>query len=143
MKRLAFCGVALVALTASGWSHASPLNILELCGDFELLKHPENQIYRGEFKSKGVTLETALVVTPVESSNVTVVFYLWGEQPKLKISEAGCIPGLGGWKGDTLLVTTRRGKNKVKYKFSGDEATVKFKGRGGSTTKGKVTLFEM
>ena len=51
-------------------------------------------------------------------------------------------------------MTTRRGKNKVKYKFSGvgfgatngaarSEATVKFKGRGGSTTKGKVTLFEM
>ena len=89
MKRLAFCGVALVALTASGWSHASPLNILELCGDFELLKHPENQIYRGEFKSKGVTLETALVVTPVESSNVNVVFYLWALGGAAEVEDFG------------------------------------------------------
>ena len=143
MRRLVTCGIALIALTASGWSNAAPLNITELCGDYELLKHPENKIYRGEFKSKGVVLETALVVTPVKASEITVVFYLWGEQPKWKISEAGCVPGLGGWKGDTLLVTTRSGKNKVKYKFSDTEATVKFKGRGGSTTKGKVTLSEM
>ena len=143
MKRLVTGGIALIALAVSGWSSASTLNIHELCGGFELLKHPENRIYRGEFKSKGAVLETALVVTPVESGNVTVVFYLWGEQPKLKISEAGCVPGLGGWKGDTLLVTTRRGKNNVTYKFSGDEASVKVKGRGGSTTKGKVSLSEM
>lgn len=143
MNRLVFCGVALIALTASGWSNASPLNISDLCGGFEILNDPENRVYRGEFKSKGVTLETALVVTPVTSSNVTVVFYLWGEQPKWKIPEAGCVPGLGGWKKDTLLVTTRRGKNNVKYKFSGDEAAVTFKGRGGSTTKGKVTLSDM
>ena len=100
-------------------------------------------MYRGELKSKGVTLETALVVTPVESGNTTVVFYLWGEQPKWNISEAGCVPGLGGWKKDTLLVTTRRGKNIVKYKFSGDEASVTFKGSGGRTTKGKVALSEI
>lgn len=144
MKRLVSYGIALIALTASGWSHASPLNILELCGDFELLKHPENRIYRGEFKNRGkYVLETALVVTPITASNVTVVFYLWGAQPKWKIPDAGCVPGLGGWKDETLLVTTRRGKNNVKYKFSGDEAAVTFKGRGGSTTKGKVTLFEM
>ena len=143
MKRLLVGAVALVALTTAGWGHASPLNIAELCGGFEILNNPENRVYRGEFKSRGVTLETALVVTPVESSNVTVVFYLWGEQPKWNISEAGCVPGLGGWKKDTLLVTTRRGKNKVKYKFSGDEAAVTFKGRGGRTTKGKVELSEM
>ena len=143
MNRLVSCGVALVALTASGWSNASPLDISQLCGGFEILNDPENRVYRGEFKSKGVTLETALVITPVTSSNVTVVFYVWGEQPKWKIAQAGCVPGLGGWKKDTLLVTTRRGKNNVKYKFSGDEAAVTFKGRGGSTTKGKVTLSEM
>ena len=143
MKRLVTGGIALIALAVSGWSSASTLNIHELCGGFDLLKHPENQIYQGELKRKGVALEIALVVTPVESGNVTVVFYLWGEQPKWKVSEAGCVPGLGGWKGDTLLVTTRRGKNNVTFKFSGDEATVKFKGRRGGTTKGKVTLSEM
>ena len=143
MKRLVFCGIASIALAVSGWSNASALDISELCGGFDILNDPENRVYRGEFKSKGVTLETALVVTPVTSGNVTVVFYLWGEQPKWKISEAGCVPGLGGWKKDTLLVTTRRAKNNVKYKFSGDEATATFKGRGGSTVKGTVTLSEM
>ena len=143
MKRLMSCGIAFIALAVSGWSNASTLDIPELCGGFDILNDPENRVYRGEFKSKGVTLETALVVTPVTSSNSTVVFYLWGKQPKWKIPEAGCVPGLGGWKKDTLLVTTRRGKNMVKYKFSGDEAAVTYRGRGGGSTKGKVALSDM
>ena len=143
MNRLVSCGVALIALTASGWSNASPLNISELCGGFEILNNPENRVYRGEFKSKGVTLETALVVTPVTSYDVTVVFYVWGAQPKWKISEADCHPSVATWKGDKLSLHTHRGKNRIIYKFSGDEAAVTFKGRGGSTTKGKVILSEM
>ena len=143
MKRLVTGGIALIALAVSGWSSASTLDIHELCGGFELLKDPENRVYRGEYKSKGVVLETALVVTPVTSSGVTVVFYLWGEQPKWKIPEAGCVPAVATEKGDKLSLHTRRGKNRITYKFSGDEASVKFKGRGGSTTKGKVSLSEM
>ena len=143
MKRLVTGGIALIALAVSGWSSASTLDIHELCGGFELLKDPENRVYRGEYKSKGEVLETALVVTPVTSSGVTVVFYLWGEQPKWKIPEAGCVPAVATEKGDKLSLHTRRGKNRITYKFSGDEASVKFKGRGGSTTKGKVSLSEM
>ena len=63
--RLVRYGIGLIALTLSGWSNASPLDISELCGGIELLKHPENRVYRGQFKDGGVTLEHALVVTPI------------------------------------------------------------------------------
>ena len=92
MNRLVSCAVALIALTASGWSNASPLNISELCGGFEILNDPENRVYRGEFKSRGVTLETALVVTPVTTGNVTVVFYLWGNSRNGKSRKRAVFP---------------------------------------------------
>ena len=142
MKHLVSCGIAFIALAVSGWSNASTLDIPELCGGFDILNDPENRVYRGEFKSKGVTLETALVVTPVASGGDTVVFYVWGEQPKWKISEAGCTPAAASQKGDTMTFYMGGTKIRATYKFSGDEATVKYK-RGGRTTKGKVTLSEM
>ena len=142
MKRLVSCGIAFIALAVSGWSNASTLDIPVLCGGFDILNDPENRVYRGEFKSKGVTLETALVVTPVTSSGSTVVFYVWGEQPKWKITEAGCTPAAASQKGDTMRFYMGGTKIWVTYKFSGDEASVKYK-RSGSTTKGKVTLSEM
>ena len=142
MKRLVTGGIALTALAVSGWSSASTLDIHELCGGFDLLNDSENRVYRGEFKSKGVTLETALVVTPVTSNGRTVVFYLWGEQPKLNISEAGCTPAAASQKGDTMTFYMGGTKIRATYKFSGDEASVKYK-RGGSTTKGKVALSDM
>ena len=140
MKRLVTCGIALIALAASGWSSASSLDIPELCGDLELLKDPENRVYRGQFKSGGVVLEHALVVTPITHNRDTVVLYVWGKQPQWKISKAGCSLGTGAGKGDTLAIYWKG--LQVTYKFSGDKATVKYK-RGGSTTNGKVTLSEM
>ena len=144
MNRLVSCAVALVALTASGWSHASPLNILELCGGFEILNDPENRVYRGQSKSRGATLDTALVITPVTHGGATVVFYLWGEQPKWKIDEAGCVPAVGYWKKNTLTVYMRRAKVQVSYKFSDDEASAKYKYKwSGGTTNGEVALSEI
>lgn len=142
MKRLASCGVAFIALAVSGWSNASTLDIPELCGGFDILNDPENRVYRGEFKSRGSTLETALVVTPVTSSGATVVFYVWGEQPKWNIDEAGCVPAVASQKGETMIFYMGGTKTRVTYKFSGDEASVKYK-RGGRTTKGRVVLSEM
>ena len=142
MKHLVSCAIALIALTASGWSYASPLNILELCGGHAIVNDPENRVYRGEYESRGSTLETALVITPVTASGATVVFYLWGVQPKWKIPEAGCRPAVAQQDGETMKLYMRGGKTRVTYEFSGDEASVKYK-RGGRTTNGKVTLSEM
>ena len=141
MKRLVTCGIALIALAASGWSSASSLDIPELCGDLELLKDPENRVYRGQFKGGGVVQEQALVVTPITHNRHTVVLYVWGKQPQWKISKAGCSLGTGARKGDTLAIYWKG--LQVTYKFSGDKATVKYKRRGSSTTNGKVTLSEM
>ena len=144
MRRLVTYGIAFIALTASGWSNASPLNIPELCGGFEILNDPENRVYRGQSKSRGDTLDTALVITPVTRSGGTVVFYVWGEQPKWNIDEAGCAPAVAYWKGDTMTVYMRGAKIRVSYKFSdgGVSAKYKFK-RGGRTSNGEVTLSEM
>ena len=141
MKRLVSCGIALVALTASGWSHASPLNIPELCGGFEILNDPENRVYRGQFKKSGATHDTALVITPIALPGSTLVFYVWGEQPKWKISKAGCVPAIGTGKAGTMTVHLNAIKARVTYEFSGDEVSAKFKGR--NTIKGKLTLSEM
>ena len=142
MRRTVSCGIAFIALAVSGWSNASTLNIPELCGGFDILNVPENRVYRGEIKSRGATLETALVVTPVTSGGATVVFYVWGEQPKSKIDEPGCVPAAASRKGDTMKFYMEDTKVRVTYKFSGDEASVKYK-RGGATTKGKAALSEM
>ena len=142
VKHLVSCGIAFIALAVSGWSNASTLDIPELCGEFDILNDPENRVYRGELKWKRDTLETALVVTPVTRSGATVVFYVWGEQPKWKIKEAGCVPAAAYQKGDTMTLHMRGTKVRATYKFSGDEASVKYK-QGGRTTKGKVTLSDM
>ena len=104
MKRLVTCGVAFIALTASGWGSASTLDIASLCGDFELLTDPKNRVYRGQFEDGGTVLDHALVVTPITRGGESVVFYVWGAQPQWNISEAGCRPGTGAEKGDTLTV---------------------------------------
>ena len=140
MKRLVTCGIALIALAVSGWSSASTLDIPELCGDLEILKDPENRVYRGQFKGGGVVLEHALVVAPITHNRETVVFYVWGKQPVWNISKAGCRLGTGAVNADTLTIYWKG--LRVTYKFSGDDASVKYKFSGG-TTKGKVTLSEM
>ena len=141
MKRLLHCGIFLAVLTASGWSYADPLDIHELCGDFEILKDPENRIYRGQYKGGGVTNEHVLVITPITGMGTenrqTLTFYVWGKQPRWDISEAGCIPATGMVKGDILTIYWK--SDRVTYKFSGDKASVKYKWSGG-TTKGKLTL---
>ena len=73
-----------------------------------------------------------------------MVFYVWGEQPKWNIDEAGCTPAVGYWKKDTFTVYMRGAKIRVSYKFSDDDvsATYKYK-RGGHTSNGEVTLSEM
>ena len=144
MKQFLYCGIVLIALTASGWSYAaSPLNIPELCGA-EFVDSPENRVYRGKFKNYRGSLETALVITPNRNDEgKIVVFYLWGVQPKWDISEAGCVLAMATEEENTLTVPLRRGKVRVTYKFSGDKASVKYKWSGGGTTrttKGKVTL---
>ena len=137
MKRLVAGGVALIALAVSGWSSASALDVPELCGGFDILKHSENRVYRGEFKSKDITLETALVVTPVTSNGDTVVFYVWGVQPQWDISEAGCRPGTGASDGDTLTIFWENVR--LSYTFSGDNASVRYTWSGW-TRDGSVTL---
>ena len=71
-----------------------------------------------------------------------MVFYVLGEQPKWKLSEAGCAPAAASQKGDTMTFYMGGTKIRVTYKFSGDEASVKYK-QGGRTTKGKVSLSDM
>ena len=141
MKRLVTGGIALIALAVSGWSSASTLDIPELCGGLEILNDPENRVYRGQFKSKGVVHETALVTTPIALGGSTLVFYVWGEQPKWKILEAGCVPAIATEKGDTVTVHLNAIKARATYKFSGDEVSAQFKGKG--TIKGNLTLSEM
>ena len=41
MKRFLCCGIALLALAASGWGNASPFDIPELCGGLEILEARE------------------------------------------------------------------------------------------------------
>ena len=137
MKRLVASGVALIALAVSGWSSASALDVPELCGGFDILNDPENRVYRGAFKSKDITLETALVVTPVTSNGDTVVFYVWGVQPQWDISEAGCRPGTGATEGDTLTIFWENVR--LSYTFSGDKASVHYTWSGW-TRDGSVTL---
>ena len=48
MNRLVAGGIALIALTVSGWSSAAALNVPELCGGFDILNDPENRVYRGK-----------------------------------------------------------------------------------------------
>ena len=141
MKSLCTTGIALFVLVASGWVSAAPLNIPELCGA-EFVENPENRIYRGKFKNYRGTLETALVITPIKDEGETVVFYLYGVEPKWNIELPGCVRAMGTEKGETLTLFLRGGSVRVTYKFSGDEASAKYKTNRG-TTKGKVTLSEM
>ena len=142
MKSLFTAGVALIALTASGWSSAAALNIPELCSDAEFVEDPENRVYRGQFKYKKTTLDTALVVTPTENDDGIVVFYIWGEQPEWNIDEAGCVRAMGTEKGNRMTVRLIGGKVRVTYKFSGDKVSVKYKNQEGYITKGKLTVSE-
>ena len=139
MKNLLTVVAAVALVTASGWSSADPLNIPELCSDQEFVDNPENRIYRGSYQG---TLETALVVTPIEEEGKTVVFYLWGVAPSWDINDPGCTRALGTAKGKKLTVRLR-GVTRVIYKFKSDKAkaSVKYKG-GGWSTPGKVTLSE-
>ena len=89
-------------------------------------------------ETSGGALETALVITPIEEEGKTVVFYLWGVQPKWDINYPGCTRALGTEDGKKLTVHLRE-NTRVIYKFSGDKASVKFK-RSGRATPGKVTL---
>ena len=144
MKRLLHCGILLVTLTASGWSHASPLDIIALCGDFEILRDPGNRIYRGQYKIGDTVRKHALVVTPItrmgSETRQTLTFYVWGAQPAWDAPEAGCIPATGSEKGDTLSIYWKN--DRVIYKFSGDKVSVKYKWRDGMA-KGKLTLSDM
>ena len=132
-------GIVLIALTASGWSQAAPLNIPELCGT-EFVESPENRIYRGQYEYKKTVLDTALVVTPAKSDDGIVVFYIWGEQPEWDIDEAGCVRAMGTEKGKRMTVRLREGKVRVTYKFSGDKVSVQYKSEQGYITKGKLAL---
>ena len=143
MKILLTAIAAVIALTASGWSSADPLNIPELCSDAEFVDDPENRIYRGQYKYKKTTLDTALVVTPTTSDDGIVVFYIWGEQPEWDIDEAGCVRSIGTEKGNRMTVRLRDGKVRVTYKFSGDKVSVKYKSEQGWITKGKLSLTDM
>ena len=136
MMRLMTHGFAFIALTVSAWCNASTLDIAKLCGDFELLKHSENRVYRGQFEDGGTVLDHALVVTPVTREGETVVFYVWGEQPSWNVSKAGCRPGTGAKKGDTLAIYWE--DTLVAYKFSGNGASVKYTWRG-FTRNGQLT----
>ena len=137
MKRLATCVVVCIGLTASTWSSASNLDIVGLCGEFDLVKHPENRVYQGKFEDGGVVLEHALVITPVTREAESVVFYVWGEQPQWNIPKAGCRPGTGAESEDTLTIFWENVQ--VSYTFSGDEASVKYMWSGW-TRNGMVTL---
>lgn len=140
MKSLFTTGIALVVLTASGWCSADSLNIPALCGA-EFVDDPENRVYRGRFKNYRGSLEHALVITPIKNDEgETVVFYLYGVEPKWDIDLPGCVRATGTEKGNTLIVRMRGGSIRVTYKFSGDDASVKYKRSGGGTTKGEVTL---
>ena len=139
MKRLASYGILCIGLTASGWSSANNLDIVGLCGEFDLVKHPKNRVYRGQFEDGGVVLEHALVVTPVTRGGESVVFYVWGEQPQWNISKAGCRPGTGAEKKDTLTIHWEN--IQVSYTFSGDEASVKY-AWSGWTRNGRIALSE-
>lgn len=139
MKRLVTCVIVCIGLTVSGWSSANNLNIVGLCGEFDLVKHPKNRVYRGQFEDGGVILEHALVVTPVTRGGESVVFYVWGEQPQWDISKAGCRPGTGAKKEDALAIFWENVQ--VTYTFSGDEASVKYTWSGW-TRSGRVALSE-
>ena len=144
MKRLVTCGIALIALTASGWSNASTLNIPELCGDFELFENPETRMYRGQFEDKkGVTLDHVLVITQTTDTGKALAFYINGKQPKWRIKRSGCSPRIGMIDGNKLILRWRNVK--VTYVFDDDgTASVKYvsKRRDGTTrtTRGKVAL---
>ena len=137
--------LAFATLTLPGVALAEPLNIQELCGDYPIIHAPENRIYRGEFKRQGNTMQTALVATPVKVSKTMIVFYLWGEQPKWKIDEAGCVPAVARWKSSRPCcgASTTWRKNVLKYTFTEDatQAKVKYNGPRGSTS-GEIHLSE-
>ena len=144
MRLLSCAVIALSLLTVSGPSHANTLDLPELCGGFEILNDPDTRVYRGQSKHRGVTLDTALVITPISNSGATVVFYAWDVQPKWDIDEPGCVPATAYWKKDAMTVYMNRGKIRVTYKFSDDDETsakYTFK-RGQVSSKGAVTLSE-
>ena len=145
MKILLTAIAAVVALTASGWSSADPLNlnIPELCSDAEFVDDPENRIYRGQYKYKKITLDTALVVTPTTSDDGIVVFYIWGEQPEWDIDEAGCVRSTGTEKGNRMTVRFSEDKARVTYKFSDDKVSVKYKTEQEWIVKGTLSLTDM
>ena len=144
MRQAISCIVALIALAATGISHANTLNLQELCGGFEILNDPDNRVYRGQSKYRGVTLDTALIMTPISNAGATVVFYAWGIQPKWNIDEPGCAPATSYWKKDAMTVYMARGKIRITYKFSDDETSAKYTyRRGDRLSKGAVTLSEM
>ena len=144
MKRLARCGIALIALVVSGWSSASTLDVSRLCGGFELFGNPETRVYRGQFEDrKGVTLDHVLVVTQTTDAGKALVFYIHGKQPKWNIKKSGCSPRIGKIDDDTLTLWWRN--IKVTYDFDDDgTASVKyvFRRRDGTTrtTRGTVAL---
>lgn len=140
MKRIA--PLALIFLGLVGWGSVHALDVSDLCGDFRVFTAPETRIYRGEFESKGVTLDHVLVVAEVTDAGKALAFYVHGKQPKWRIKKAGCSPRIGIVEGDTLTLP-RRNKITVTYKFADDgTASVKYVSkRGGSrTTHGKVAL---
>ena len=139
--------LALTLLVLSGAAFAEePLNIKELCGDYPIVTDSENKIFRGEFKRQGVTLQTALVATPMKigADKNRIVFYLWGKQPQWNIKEAGCVPAVAKWKTKTvLLASSTWRKNFARYTFTEDamEAKVKYNSSRGATL-GKVRRSE-
>ena len=144
MKRLVQFGMVLIALTVSGWSGASTLDVSELCGGFALFDNPETHAYRGKFEdNKGVTLDHVLVVAQITGAGKVLVFYINGKQRKWNIKKSGCFPRIGQIDGNTL--TLRWSNIKVTYVFDNDgTASVKydFRRRDGTTrtTRGKVAL---
>ena len=144
MKRLVQFGMVLIALTVSGWSGASTLDVSELCGGFALFDNPETRVYRGKFEDdKGVTLDHVLVVTQTTDAGKALVFYIHGKQRKWNIKKSECIPRIGQIDDNTL--TLRWSNIKVTYVFDNDgTASVKyvFRRRDGTTrtTRGKVAL---
>ena len=145
MKQAMYYTVALmITLATTGPIHADTLDPVELCGEFEILNDPDTRIYQGESEHRGTTHATGLVMTPISNSGATMVFYMWGAQPKWKVDEPGCVPATGYWKKNVMTVYMNRGKIRVAYKFSDDEmdADYTFK-RGSRSTKGSVSLSEM
>ena len=136
-----FARLALVLASLAGWSSAYSLDVSELCADFNIFKDPETRIYRGAFEKKGVTLDHVLVVAEVTDEGKALAFYVHGKQPKWRIKEPGCTPGIGIFEDDTLTFGVY--KATVTYKFADDgTASVQYVPKRGrsSTTHGRVAL---